>query len=228
MNKSYHFKPNFSVMKEVSPGCVPIRDMEKESGVYSASPEFVKKNCGDIARMLLSHVPDWYYAKAEELKLYPNCDVRVHRLYPSDYPAYPGWHCDGEFRETYFSQPDLDRIQVHYHITATISTNPDGVSNTQYLCDEFDADVDDSLRDVTLWGQVHNQLEKKQEKRLFDTRDGQMMLFDPWTLHRCMPAKVRGWRLFFRMSMWHKPNLGDGGMITKQEQVYKLVEGGGW
>lgn len=54
------------------------------------------------------------------------------------------------------------------------------------------------------------------------------MCFDSWTLHRCMPAKIRGWRLFFRMAMWHKPNLGDGGMITKQEQVYKLAEAGNW
>lgn len=54
------------------------------------------------------------------------------------------------------------------------------------------------------------------------------MCFDSWTLHRAMPTKIRGWRLFFRMAMWHKPNLGEDGMISKQEQVYKLVEGSGW
>ncbi len=87
--------------------------------------------------MLLDLVPDWYYEKAEQLKLYPNCDVRIHRLYPGDFPAYPGWHCDGEYRETYFSQPDLDRINVHYHITATASSHSCGVSNTQFLNEPF-------------------------------------------------------------------------------------------
>lgn len=223
---NYHFKPNFRVAAEAI-GCYPISDLEKERGVYSATPQFVRDNCGDIARQFLALVPDWYYAEAESLKLWPNCDVRIHRLYPGDFPAYPGWHCDGELRETYFSQPDLNRIQVHKHLTATASSHSGGVSSPQFLEEPFSCNVVESA-DVALWGQVDAALEQKQSKRIWDSVDGQLVLFDSWTLHRTMPAKIRGWRLFFRMSMWHKPNLGAGGMLTRQEQVYKLVEGSGW
>jgi hypothetical protein len=220
------FSPRFEILSTVSP-TASIADLELERGVYSATPRFVAENCGDISRALLKAVPDSYYAEAERLGLYPNCDVRIHRLYPGDYPAYPGWHCDGEYRETYFSQPDLDRINVSHHITATVSSHEGGVSNTQFLNEPFACEVDPAI-DVALWGQVHRQLEKKPNKILWDTSDGQLVHFDARTLHRAMPTKVRGWRLFFRMSMWHKPNLGDGGMLTKQEQVYKVVEGSGW
>lgn len=209
-------------------GCVSIAEMERERGVYSAKPDFVREHCGPIANAALDLVPAWYYDEARGLKLFPNVDVRIHRLYPGDYPAYPGWHCDGEFRETYFSQPDLDRIHVHKHLTMTVSTNELGVSCTQFLADPFDAVVDADLSDVTLWGQVHDQVETARPRRVYDTRDGELMCFDSWTLHRATPARIRGWRMFFRMSMWHKPNLGAGGMLTKQEQVYKLAEGSGW
>ena len=218
------FTPNFAVIAETA-GTFSIADMERETGVYSANPEFVRANCGPIANRLLDLIPGAYYDKAERLKLWPNCDVRIHRLYPGDFPAYPGWHCDGEFRETYFAQPDLDRIGVSDHITATVSTGQ--VCSPQFLDEAFCCEVDNAS-DVALWGQVDCALLKRQRRLVWDSRDGQMVQFDCRTLHRAMPALTRGWRLFFRMSMWHKPNLGNGGMVTRQEQVYKLAEFGGW
>lgn len=221
------FAPNFETVASM-PGCYPIADLERERGVYSATPKFVRENCGDIARSLLSLIPDSYYAEAEALGLYPNCDVRIHRLYPGDFPAYPGWHCDGEYRETYFSQPDLDRIKVSRHLTATVSSHGNGVCSPRFLAEPFSCEVDEGAADVTLWGQVHAALDRVHPKSFYDTRDGELVLFDSRTLHRATPARIRGWRLFFRMSMWHRPNLGAGGMLTKQEQAYKLAEGGGW
>jgi hypothetical protein len=223
----YVFQPNFAVYTRV-PGTHSIKELEKERGVYSATPHFVRTHCGDIARALLDAVPEDYFREADELGLYPNIDVRVHRLYPGDFPAYPGWHCDGEYRETYFSQPDLHRIKVHKHVTCTISSHPMGVSNTQFLAEPFTCNLDVADSEQTFWGRVHILVEDKQPKLLYDSRDGELMVFDSWTLHRAMPTKIRGWRLFFRLAMWHKPNLGAGGMLTKQEQVYKLVEGSGW
>lgn len=223
----YTFTPSFDWVASVQP-TASIADLEKERGVYSATPWFVRENCGDIARGFLAAVPDSYYAEAERLKLYPNCDVRIHRLYPGDFPAYPGWHCDGEYRETYFSQPDLDRIKVSKHITGCVSSHEAGVSCCQYLDEPFSCEVKEPSQDVTLWGQVDEALSKRAHKKIADSRDGQLIQFDSWTLHRAMPARIRGWRLFFRMSMWHRPNLGNGGMLTKQEQVYKLWEGSGW
>lgn len=223
----YTFIPQFSDIEDFQP-TFPIADLEKEVGVYSATPEFVRQHCGDIAKLILSKVPDWYYDEAEALKLYPNCDIRIHRLYPSDYPAYPGWHCDGEYRETYFSQPDLNHIKVHKHLTATASSHPDGVSTTEFLDQPFTFSSPNISPDHSLWQQVNEALEATPSKRIYTTRDGQLFCFDSWTLHRATPAKIRGWRLFFRMAMWHKPNLGQGGMLTKQEQVYKLVGHYGW
>lgn len=221
----YYFAPNYSVIA-VCTGQASIHELADEIGVYSATPDFVRANCGPIARRVLDLVPSWYYDEARALGLWPNCDIRIHRLYPGDYPAYPGWHCDGEFRETYFSQPDLDRIPVSRHLTLTVSSDPNGVSNTQFLTVPFTATVDRPAADVSLWGQVHQQLGA--QDALWDSTDGELVCFDARTLHRAMPARVRGWRMFFRMSMWHRPNLGEGGCITKQEQVYKVVEGSGW
>ena len=223
---TYHFRPNYSVVAQM-PGMVAIDTMEQEQGMYSATPEFAMDHGGSLTRSILALVPDWYYAEAATLGLYPNIDVRIHRLYPGDIPAYPGWHCDGEWRETYFSQPDLNRIKVHKHLTLTLSTHELGVSNTQFLDQAFTATVDDAC-DVALWGQVHEQVEQMPSKALYDTTDGQLVCFDAWSLHRAMPARIRGWRLFFRMSMWHRPNLGEGGKLTKQEQVYKITNGSGW
>lgn len=225
--REYKFEPSFHVINTVSP-TYPIADLEKECGVYSSTPSFVRKHCGDIAKLLLSKVPDAWYAETEKLKLYPNCDVRVHRLYPGDFPAYPGFHCDGEFRETYFSQPDLDRIAVSHHLTAHVSSHDGGVSCTQFLNQPFTVKIEQPDNEHTLWGQVHNALMKEQSLRLVDILDGEMVQFGSRSLHRAMPTKIRGWRLFFRMSGWHRKNLGDGGMLTKQEQVYKVVEGSGW
>lgn len=224
----YNFKPNFEVIESFD-GKASIIDLEKEVGVYSATPEFVMEHCGDIAKTILSKIPDWYYNEAANLGLFPNCDVRVHRLYPGDFPAYPGWHCDGEYRETYFDQPDMFKIQVHKHLIATVSSHESGVSNFQFLDEELKIETDQKFDyEHTLWGFVDKELDKKRSKRLYDSKDGEITLFDSWSLHRTMPAKIRGWRLFFRMSMWHKPNLDNGGKITKQEQVYKIYEGTGW
>jgi hypothetical protein len=225
--RSYVFNPAFSVIAE-RPGVAAIGELEREQGVYSATPDFVRAYCGPIAKALLELVPDSYYARARELGLSPNIDVRIHRLYPGDFPAYPGWHCDGEYRETYFSQPDLERIKVSEHLCCTVSSAPNGVSNCQFLTDPFACDVGEVSQEHTLWGQVDAAIRAGHERATWGSKDGQMVAFDSWSLHRAMPAKIRGWRLFFRMSMWHRPNLGGGGMLTRQEQVYKLAEGSGW
>ena len=220
------FNPEFEQFAKV-PGVREIGVLAAEQGMYSASLPFVRQHGGPIVREILDTIPSSYYQEAQELGLYPSCDVRIHRLYPGMYPAIPGWHCDGEFRETYFGQPDLDRIPVSKHIICTVSSNEDGVSNTQFLTQPFTAYVPNVSNEVTLWSQVHEQVEALRPKTVLDTQDGEIMLFSARTLHRAMPCKVRGWRLFFRMSMWHKPNLGEG-QLARQEQVYVVSERNGW
>lgn len=228
--KTYVFKPNFQTIAQVDP-IRSVAELAEEVGMYSATPEFVRRNGGKISNEILDKIPEWYAKETHDKGLNINIDIRIHRLYPGDFPAYPGWHCDGEFRETYFSQPDIDRVNVSRHIVGTVSSHEGGVSNTEFLNEPFEAAIDKPSSDHTLWGQVHRQLTKVQETRELNTvstKDGELVLFDPWTLHRCTATRIRGWRLFFRVSQWHRPNLGDDGKISRQEQVYKLVEGGGW
>jgi hypothetical protein len=217
-----------SIIAKVPP-VVSIPDLEAETGVYSATPGFVRDHCGPVANGILDAVPGWYFQEAADLGLYPNIDVRIHRLYPGDYPAYPGLHCDGEYRETYFSQPDLNRIPVSRHVVATVSSDPQGISNTRFVARayEFTPPTTPSS-DHTLWGQAHQALSAIDDLPYWDTRDGEVVCFDARTMHAAMPATLRGWRLFFRLSMWHKPNLGPGGMVTRQEQIYKVAVGSGW
>lgn len=222
----YQFSPNYKVVAKVD-GVASIQALSDEVGVYAASPEFARKHCGPIVLNLLKCVPEWYYEKARVLGLYPNIDARIHRLYPGNYPAYPGWHCDGEYRETYFSQPDMDKVPVHSHLTATISSHEDGVSNTEFLMDPFDCEVGGVDSENKFWGQIDKAV-NTHERDVQMIPDGNLTCFDSWTLHRCTPARIRGWRLFFRMSMWHRPYLGDEGKLSRQEQVYLLREGDGW
>lgn len=226
----HHFKPNFQIIGNVK-GTRFIQDLEKEVGVYSASYKFIRNNCGPIANEILDRIPQWYYDEAKSLGMNVNCDVRIHRLYPGDYPAFPGWHCDGEYRSTYFSQPDLEAIKVSKHIVVTISSFESGVSNPEYLNKDIYFETDEINQTHTLWQQVNNHINnniKPTHEDIYETKDGEIICFDNWTLHRVMPAKIRGWRLFFRMSMWHKPNLNGDGMISKQETVYRLIDNVGW
>lgn len=226
--KAITFNKNFETIGRHHP-IYPIDDLEKEVGVYSATPEFVRKHCGSIANALLDIIPTWYFDEAKAKELYPNIDVRIHRLYPGDFPAYPGWHCDGVYRETYFSQPSPKHTKVAKHIILSVSSCEEGVSSTQFLDEVFTLEMENEPDgDHNLWGLLDQALSRKQRKRIYDVQDGEMMLFDSWAPHRAMPARTRGWRLFFRMAMWYRPNLGDGGKITKQEQVYKITSGSGW
>lgn len=219
-------EPDFASVGNVAPNAT-IADLAEETGVYSASPDFVREHCGPIARGILAEVPNSFFERCDELGFYPNIDVRVHRLYPGDFPAVPGWHCDGEYRKDYHSQPDLRRGMDHGHIVCSVSTDPGGVSNTELVTAPHTFRVDESSG-VNLWSQVHQEVEALGLPRI-TLPDGQLTLISGGTLHRATPARVRGWRLFFRLSMWHRPYLSaDGGSISRQEHVYRLHEHLGW
>lgn len=224
--RTFTFAPQIEVLARRAPTAT-VAELADETGVYSASPDFVREHCGPVAISLLDLVPDDYYAEAADLGLLPNVDVRVHRLYPGDIPAVPGWHADGEFRAGWHDQPDLDRVPTHRHLTATVSTEPGGVSSTEFVTEPFDATVRDPSAARPLWSQVHEAVEAAHPATAH-AADGELTSFSSWTLHRATPARVRGWRLFLRMSMWHRPYLGGSGKVSRQEQVYRLFEGQGW
>lgn len=222
---THSFIPDIATIGHFS-GHRSIAELAQEVSVYAASPEFVRAHCGPVAIHILEQMPASYYEKADRLGLKPNIDVRVHRLNVGDYPAVPGWHCDGAYRETYFAQPDRERIQIRDTVIATASTDYDGVSTPEFVIEPVKVSVDDPRPDYGFWAQVHNQI----PSTVASTKcvDGLLYQFSCETLHRARPARVRGWRLFFRMSMWHNDYLGDEGVVAAQQQVYLVREGAGW
>lgn len=216
------FVPNFRPVAQLQ-GHYPISEIEPEQGCYSATPGFVRQHCGPIACSVLDAVPAEYFEAARRAGLYPNIDVRVHRLYPGNVPAYPGLHCDANVRETYFGQPQPEHTPVSQHMICSVSTAPDGVSCTEFVTEpcEVDVSADDG---PALWARVH---EATKHLDRVGVPDGQLTQFDSSTLHMATPARVRGWRLFFRIAMWHRPNLGHG-KLSRQEMIYLPSENVGW
>ena len=231
LQKNYTFTPKFSTVAKFS-GVTTTQAFQFERSMYSATVEFVKKHGGPMSQLLLTKIPQEYYDEARSMGLLPNIDIRVHK-FDSDffntpglklYPAIPGWHCDGEWRETYFSQPDLDKIPVSHHLIATIASEK-GISNTQFLLDSLDFSAPEKKvsSEHTLWEQVDLLLRNNPSLRLAKMPDGEMTLFDARSLHEATPVNFPGHRLFFRCSMWHKPNLGDG-QLSLNEQLYTVFD----
>lgn len=218
------FEPTVDILAQF-PGIATIEELDAETSVFAASPNFVRKNCGPIANRILDAVPDEYLERCHALAMLPNIDIRVHRLNVGESPAVPGWHCDGALRETYFSSPDIERIKVRDTVLATVSTDPSGVSNFDIVTEPFDMEVKGDKNDFGVWKQVHDYVEH-QKVPYEKSQDGRLYQISVQTVHRCCPALVRGWRLFFRMSMWHNDYLGDQGKIARQQQVYIKSEFG--
>jgi hypothetical protein len=215
------FTPNLSIAGTFHATYDPA-DFAGERGMYACSPDYVRKHGGEIARLAIDSIPDRYLNGADARGMYPNIDIRVHHLDAGDYPASPGWHCDSALRELHFGQRSGARVPVEQTLVATASTNPHGISNTQFLtrpCSIHLAPADDEYR---LWQHVDHRVGEPTPDALFNSRDGQIIQFDTHTLHRVMPATRAGIRLFMRVSLWgisdeHRGNL------AKFEQVYRKL-----
>lgn len=221
------YKPDVNEIARFS-GKESIEALSGETSVYAASPAFVRKHCGPLANKILEQVPQAYFDLCEQLGMLPNIDVRVHRLNKGEYPAVPGWHCDGGYRETYFSSPDMERFPIRDTLLATVSSSERGISNFEVIDQdvEFSPSPEQSTdKEFSHWGELNRLLvrDKVKGKR---TQDGVLYSIGAHTIHRCTPALERGWRLFFRMSMWHNDYLGEQGKIAKQQQVYVSAENG--
>jgi hypothetical protein len=230
-NFTYTFLPRFETVANI-PATASQEELAKEKSMYSATTEFVQQHGGPISKNILATIPANYYQTAQRLGLYPNIDIRVHRFDKSFlnveglelYPAIPGLHCDGEFRETYFGQPDLDRVPVSYHLIATVASK-EAISRPRFVVNPVTVDVQGNsfAQDVTLWEKVHNAAMKIPDLRYYDMPDGALTQFDARSLHEVTPVKFTGSRMFFRCSMWHKPNLDDGQLSTT-EQLYTVFD----
>jgi hypothetical protein len=232
---SFLFSPHVETVGTVD-AVYSIAELDEETSMYAASPAFVREHGGPIANSILANVDVLWFDRCADLGMLPNVDVRVHRLNIGEFPAVPGWHCDGVMRETYHAQPDLERIRVRDTVIAHVSSDASGVSCTEFLVDPFELQFPDftdesgsGAEGYALWRDAHLQIEAAVPRpRSATLESGRIVCMSATTLHRPRPAVVRGWRLFFRMSMWHRDYLGEQGKVARQQQVYLLSESNGW
>jgi hypothetical protein len=217
------FTPKIEIIGNVN-GSYSVDRLSEETSVYAASPNFVRQHCGPIANDILDAVNPSYYTLCEELGMLPNIDIRVHRLNIGEYPAIPGWHCDGVKRETYHGQPNPDQICIRDTVLCVVSMG--SISNPEIITEQLEIDVINQGDDFKFWQYVDSKIPHNVGR--IEMPDGQITMIGESTLHRVMPAKERGFRLFFRMSMWHNNYVGDEGKIAKQQQVYLLQGENGW
>lgn len=205
-----------------------LESFAAEPSLFSCSPVGVRSLGGTLSRMALGHVEHHYASeirRAEKAGLSAVIDSRVQRLMPNQYPSIPGWHCDAVPRNSYHGQPDFDLINPSaFHVCVLLSSEPCGVSNTQYV-DQHTVFKLFTEAGTSLYSQLHNEVERL-KPTLLNVRDGQFIKFTPYTVHRAMPTVRRGWRMFFRFSMYHKPPLEN--KIQSSMQVYQLSEANGW
>ena len=208
------------------PSTYPIGELDKEIGIYSATPERVYKDGGPVARSFIEQIPAKFFTKAKELGLHIICDIRLHRLNVGEFPSVPGWHCDGDVRKSYAAQPELERPQGD-HIICCVSSHPEGVSNFEFVTEDVTCELDNEHPTLGVYAQLHNYVEANSLQRV-PSHDGVLYWMNSETIHRPQQAKVRGWRMFMRATMYHHGCIEADGKFSKQEQVYILTEANGW
>ncbi len=200
--------------------------LAKEPCLFSCSEEAVKISGGLLANIALKHiqgafVQDIYNAKQAGLSAV--VDIRVQRLMVDMFPSIPGWHCDAVPRCQYHGQPNFAAINPHaFHVAFTLSSEIAGVSNTEYVMDSIKPKVYDAEH---VYRDLHDEVERIAPMTR-QSPDGVFVRFTPKTIHRATPTHRRGWRMFMRFSMYHKPPLVNG--VSGQQQVYLLSERNGW
>lgn len=207
---------------------LPISALAAEPSLFSATVEFALQSGGPVTRKIVEHLKDKpAVIRAIDAGLHPVIDVRVQRLMPGMYPSIPGWHCDAVPRGDYHAQPDFSKIHPDaVHFTTLVSTAEDGVSATEFLGTPIEVEFEDHL---PVWQQLHRHIEARKDAEqhvIWRARNGEVFQFETLVPHRTTPTTTRGWRLFFRMSLYHNPPLMNG--VPSQQQVYLLSEDNGW
>ena len=218
----YTFKPHIRKVGNVS-GLQSIETLSSEPMLFSAGWQFAWKNGGRLTREIMQKL----FGFAEVIDaingkngLWVVIDTRVHMLMAGMWPAIPGWHGDAFPRCDKYAQPDLEAYNSAVkHYICLVASNVD-VSLTKFASQEVTVDVNRSA----VWKSVDAHMRQKRSLRCLFSHEGDIIEFDQRTLHTAQPCKVPGWRLFFRLSLYHKP---PENKIRKQVQVYTDI-GAGW
>ncbi len=197
----------------------------QEPSLVSCSPIMVENSGGELAKVALHHVKQYYkqdILRAEKAGLSAIIDTRVHRLMPGMFPAVPGWHCDAVPRCSYHGQPRFDLIiPEQFHVIVTLSTEPKGVSHTEFVLDT----IHPKMGDNSVYHDLHREIVRIGPRTEF-IPDGTFVKYYPKTAHRASAAHRRGWRMFFRFSMYPKPPIEN--VVPNVQQVYLLSEDNAW
>jgi hypothetical protein len=216
------FRPEWELVALLQ-GRVETVTIAEEPMLFSASPAFAESYGGPLTRAVLRSLEKERHRWTEYIASHPGThaviDTRSHMLMPGQYPAIPGWHCDAYPRGKGGSgQPDLEAGDPEcFHYVVTVSDQQRGVSNTAFLEGTVTVEVDPEQ----VWGSVHDEIRELAGVKI---PDGNLIRFKQESLHRASATHAKGWRWFFRLSMYHSAPMNQ---IRRQVQVYS-TEGGGW
>jgi hypothetical protein len=211
----FTFTPTIEVVCKLN-GVIDQNIIDDEPMLFSASPDFALNAGGPLTRNAIEHIAR--FIKSSRSGKHWVIDTRSHMLMPGMYPAIGGWHCDAVSRSSYTAQPDLSKMDDANHFVMTLSTHEDGVSNTEFICEELTFNNIDKDR---VWGSISRQVGDLGKR--VKIADGEMVRFTSSTLHRATAATRRGWRWFIRCSEYEFPPQNK---IRKQVQVYTDIQGG--
>lgn len=202
----------------------PIETLNKERGVRSVTIDWVLDNLPhtSLIRRATEDIHDVLRSVEAERGCRAVIDARVQRLMPDMFPSIPGWHMDSVERDDFYGQPDVTKISDHIStFVCTMSSHPEGVSNTKFLADPLTVYVDEAK---PIYKQIH---EIAESKETWSLPDGHWAFMSHGHVHKASPTVRRGYRMFYRATVLPHVKPKNRG-YTDVEQVYVLTEGGGW
>lgn len=217
--------PNFGDLY-VPPKAICSQGLLEEVCLFACSPKAVEMYGGVYTRAALSQLREHFshtLQRGYDHGLQPVVDVRIHRLFPQQFPAMPGWHCTQVPRGGYTGQPNFGLCPQHaFHVGLVLSDCPAGCSNTEYVMDSIKLFLEDPEH---VYKEMHKEVERIHPRTEF-VQDGRFVWFNQRSIHRASPARRRGVRLYMRLSMVDKP------LILNEQHamphVYQLAEENGW
>ncbi|MDF1684468.1 MAG: hypothetical protein P1U36_07390 [Legionellaceae bacterium] len=209
----FDFHPNYRLLTKL-PGVFSTDQIKAQQRFSAASPHFARMHGGAMMHAFLDAVPEDYVERTRALGMLNKVDCRIHYLDPGDYPAQPGWHCDGSYQTSKISH-------ANSYIVCSFSDNISGVSHTQFVKNKFTLCANKKMmNDAELWDKLNTAVENERPE-VYTNHDGQMIEFDSATPHRAQQATQPGWRMFVRMSMWPNIDLDHEGVLTDTNKVYR-------
>ena len=211
------FKPSIETLGKYSYRPTK-KEISNETILFQSDLEYSSRHGGDLTRSII----DQLFKNQLFLTHYKNnqnviVDTRSTLTMPGTYPSIPGWHCDDVPRSIRSPQPDLSMVSENVQHFMVLLSDVDNVSSTEFVTEKVMIDVDPDR----VWNSVDQHLNQTKVKTGF-LETGLIIRFDQKTIHRASPSLSKGWRLFFRLSLSHKPPRNE---IRKQVQVYTTING---